>query len=284
MTGIVVKMIKKVDLDMSRIHNDSTTVKAYGKIAGTTRSGLRMANGKSKDHRPDLKQLLFSLTISSDGAVPVYYKTYPGNRTDDTTHIETWDAVRKIAGTGDFTYVADCKVCTPKQLRYIAANGGRVIITMPDTWKESKSFKDVLRTGKIPRKVILRRKIPGSFQELEYFSLFEGQYITLKNGYRIYWYCSSEKKRLDRSRREKRMQKADSQLAFISSKLNRVKLKTKKQIKERIENGCFLSISSDFNDLLNASITALSHGFPPRLMLIKAPFLLIRASYLSLIN
>ncbi len=60
MTEIVVKMIKAVDLDMSRIHNDSTTVKAYGKIGGTTKDGLRMANGKSKDHRPDLKQLLFS--------------------------------------------------------------------------------------------------------------------------------------------------------------------------------------------------------------------------------
>ena len=235
MTEIVVKMIKKIDLDMSRIHNDSTTVKAYGKIGGTTRDGLRMANGKSKDHRPDLKQLLFSLTISSDGAVPVHYKTYPGNRTDDTTHIETWDSVRKIAGRSDFTYVADCKVCTQKQLLYIVANGGRVITVMPDTWKESKSFKDSLRTKKIARKVILRRKIPGSLSELEYFSLFKGQYTTLKNGYAIYWYCSSEKKRLDRARREKRMQKAEGQLAFISSKLNRAKLKTKTQIRKRIE-------------------------------------------------
>jgi len=39
MTEIVVKMINAIDLDMSRIHNDSTTVKAYGKIAGTTRDG-----------------------------------------------------------------------------------------------------------------------------------------------------------------------------------------------------------------------------------------------------
>jgi len=215
MTEIVVKMINKVDLDMSRIHNDSTTVKAYGRIAGTTRDGLRMANGKSKDHRPDLKQLVFSLTISSDGAVPVHYKTYPGNRTDDTTHIETWDTVRKIACTGDFTYVADCKVCTSKQLSYIVANGGHVITIMPDTWKESKSFKDALRTKKIARKVILRKTAPDGLFEYEYFSLFKGQYITLKNGYSIYWYCSSEKKRLDRSRREKRMQKADGQLVLF---------------------------------------------------------------------
>jgi len=133
----------------------------------------------------------------------------------DTTHIETWDAVRKIAGTSDFTYVADCKVCTQKQLLHIVASGGRVITTMPDTWKESKSFKDALRIKKIPRKVILKKTAPDGLFEYEYFSLFEGQYITLKNGYSIYWYCSSEKKRLDRSRREKRMQKADGQLVLF---------------------------------------------------------------------
>ena len=120
-----------------------------------------MANGNSKEHRPDLAQLVFSLTISSDGAVPVHYKTYPGNRTGDTTHIETWDAVREIAGTNNFTYVADCKVCTSKQLSYIVANGGRVIIIMPETWEESKIFKDSLRSSKsskIPESRVM--KIP----------------------------------------------------------------------------------------------------------------------------
>ncbi len=89
MTEIVMKMIRVVGLDLSRVHNDSTTVKAYGKIPGRTKTGLKLARGKSKDYRPDLKQLVFSLSVSSDGAVPVHYKTYPGNRTDDTTHIET---------------------------------------------------------------------------------------------------------------------------------------------------------------------------------------------------
>jgi len=121
------------------------TGKTYGKIPGITRDGLKMANGKSKDHGPDLKQLLFSLTISSDGAVPIHYKTYPGNRTDDTTYIETWDTIREIAGISDFTYVTDCKVCTSRQLSYIAGSCGRVITVMPDTWKESKSFKNSLR-------------------------------------------------------------------------------------------------------------------------------------------
>ena len=236
MTEIVMKMIKTVDLDLSRIHNDSTTVKAYGKIPGTTRTGLKLARGNSKEHRPDLKQLVFSLTISSDGAVPVHYKTYPGNRTDDTTHIETWNTVRRIAGAPEFIYVADCKVCTSKQLSYIVGEGGRIITIMPNTWKESTTFKEELRLEKKNKKRILIRKVPGQITELEYFSLFSGDYRTKKAGYRIYWIHSSEKRKNDLLKREKRLQKAESELLNLLPKLNKRKLKTKEEIESRIES------------------------------------------------
>ncbi len=47
MTEIVVNMIKEVDLALCRVHNDSTTVKAYGRIPGKTRTGLELARGNS---------------------------------------------------------------------------------------------------------------------------------------------------------------------------------------------------------------------------------------------
>ena len=37
---------------------------------------------------------------------------YPGNVTDDKTHIETWNTLQKITGRADFLYVADCKLCS----------------------------------------------------------------------------------------------------------------------------------------------------------------------------
>ena len=236
MTEIVMKMISVLDLDLSRVHNDSTTVKAYGKIPGMTSTGLKLAHGKSKDHRPDLKQLVFSLSVSSDGAVPVHYKTYSGNRTDDTTHIETWNTVRRIAGTHDFIYVADCKVCTTKQLGYIVGKGGRVITIMPETWKEVKTFKEQLRSKKKDKKRIWVRKTPGQMSEFEYFSLFSGQYNTEKAGYRIYWVHSSEKKKNDRLRREHRLEKAERALLNLMPRLNKRKLKTREDIEAQIEN------------------------------------------------
>jgi len=235
MTDIVVTMIKKINLDMKRVHNDSTTVKAYGKIAGVTKDGLRMAKGNNKDHRPDLVHLVFSLTISSDGAIPVHYKTYAGNRTDDTTHIETWNTVKKIAGKNDFVYVADSKVCTSKQLTHIVSNGGRVITVMPNTYKETKTFKDELLSTNIQRKVILKRKMTEGDCNNEYFSLFLGNYETIDDGYAIYWYLSSQKKKLDKNLRQKRIKKADSALLELSLKLNKRDLRTEEAIIDKVE-------------------------------------------------
>ncbi len=194
-----------------------------------------MAKGNNKDHRPDLVHLVFSLTISSDGAVPVHYKTYPGNRTDDTTQIETWNTVKEIAGRSDFTYVADSKVCTSKQLLHIVSNGGRVITVMPNTWRETKIFKQELLTKKISRKVILKRQTPESDYDSEYFSFFSGDYETIDDGYKIYWYLSSEKKRLDKHLRQKRVLRAGSRLTELSLKLNKRDLKTEEKISQEIE-------------------------------------------------
>lgn len=233
-TEIAVETTRIEKLEHTRIHNDSTTVKAYGKIGGTTRSGLFLAHGPSKDHRPDLKQLVYSLTISADGAVPIHYKTYPGNRTDDTTHIETWSALRHIVGKAGFLYVADCKVCTDKQLSYIVRNGGRVVTVMPDTWKESAEFKNQLRQCKKSKQVILRRAIENHEGQVETFSCFSGNQKTHKRHYRLFWIHSTEKRARDRQARETALRKTERLLAELNGRLNKRNLKKPSQIKKRM--------------------------------------------------
>ena len=238
MTEIVVAAIKAFDLKLDRYHNDSTSVKAYGKISGETERGLKLKNGHSKDHRPDLKQLIYSLTISSDGAVPIHCKIYLGNRTDDTTHIETWEALRKIHGSSDFLYVADSKLCTDEQLSYIESNGGRAITIMPQTWGETSIFMDALRSGKIPRQEIWRRDKPGSPLEkpiIEYFYSYDGDHHTGKRNYRIHWIHSSEKSKRDRAFREERLCKTEMMLLDLNLRINARKLKTREKIQEEID-------------------------------------------------
>lgn len=234
MTEIVVKMITTINLDLSRFHNDSTSVKALGKIPGRTKTGLELKRGHSKDHRPDLKQLIFTLTISADGAVPIHFKAYPGNRTDDTTHIETWNKISEITRTIDFIYVADCKVCTTEQLSYIVGKGGKVVTIMPETWKESKTFKDELRTRRKPKKRIWRKKIPSHKNKYQYFSLFDGDYKSNKAGYMIHWIHSSEKAKTDLEKRFDRLEKTDQALRSLLPRLNKRHLTNKTEIEREV--------------------------------------------------
>ena len=235
MTEIVLAVAKEFDIQMDRIHNDSTSVKAYGQIPGKTKSGLELRRGHSKDHRPDLKQLVFSLSISSDGAIPVHYKSYSGNRTDDTTHIETWKMLRKMSGKASFLYVADCKVCTDEQLTYIVEQGGRVVTIIPETWKEVSDFKEKLRKNPRSKKEIWRKQKPRSKKEIEYFSCFDGDHKTYKRGYNIHWIFSSEKKKRDQSSREDRLKKAEQEFTELNTKLNAYHLKEKSDINAAVE-------------------------------------------------
>ncbi len=235
MTDIVIMVVKLFDINLDRIHNDSTTVKAFGEMLGKTITGLELKRGNSKDHRPDLKQLVFSLSVSSDGAVPVHYKCYSGNRTDDTTHIETWNDLCKIVSDPGFIYVADSKLCTDKQLNHIVKNRGRAITIIPETWNEVASFKETLRKQRKAKEIIWRRKKPGSNNENEYFSVFKGEYLTTKRGYKIHWIYSSEKRKRDRKTREKYLRKAEQRLTSLNAKINKRSLKTKIDIQAAVE-------------------------------------------------
>jgi transposase len=232
MTSLVTSYVSAFDVDLGEIHNDSTTVKAYGRMDGRTETGFELKKGHSKDHRPDLKQLVYTLTVSADGGVPIHHHCYPGNYTDDKTHIDTWKILRKITGRPDFLYVADAKLCTDEQLNFIAKNenGGRAITIIPETWGEVQQFKEELRRAPKVRSIIWRRFRPNSETETEYFSVFKGTHTTVKRGYRIYWIYSSEKKKRDRIARETALESAEAELTSLNARLNTRKLKTPQEI------------------------------------------------------
>lgn len=235
MTRLVMQVVKGFDIKLDRIHNDSTSIKAFGKYPGKTDTGFELKHGYSKDHRPDLKQLIYSLSICSDGAVPIHQKAYPGNRNDETTHIETWEQLCRIKGDSNFLYVADSKLCTDSQLSYIVSRQGRAITMVPENYLQVRSFKKSLRERPKPKKEIWRRLKPGSDTELEYFSEFPVTYTTKKGGYRIHWIHSSEKRQRDQVSREQRLIKAEKALMELSGKINIRRLKTQQAIEKKID-------------------------------------------------
>src|SRR5208282_345603 len=101
--------------------------------------------GHSKARRPDLKQLLYNLTVTSDGNVPVFFSSASGNTVDDRTHIGTWDLLYELIGHADFLYVADCKLASSDNLSHIATRGGRFVTVLPRGRSEDIAFRQRLR-------------------------------------------------------------------------------------------------------------------------------------------
>ena len=134
------------------LHNDSTSIRLTGQYRAARGRSIRcrrapwITYGYSKDHRPDLKQLLFILTTTNDGGIPVHFRCSDGNTSDTETHIETWNSLRKIAGRSDFLYVADSKLCTLENMDYIDDNKGRFVTVLPRSRKEDAQFRQWIQT------------------------------------------------------------------------------------------------------------------------------------------
>ena len=116
--AVVTHAVREFAVELDELHNDSTTVTFHGSYEQAAQEATRRGQptpaitwGHNKDHRPDLKQLLFILTVARDGAVPIQFRVQSGNVTDDRTHRDTWDLLAQLTGRRDFLYVGyrpDC--------------------------------------------------------------------------------------------------------------------------------------------------------------------------------
>jgi transposase len=76
-SAIISKAIIKYSVELSKLHFDTTSISLYGKYETDEENPL-VTYGHSKLHRPDLKQVLFGLTVTQQ--FPLLQKTYAGNK------------------------------------------------------------------------------------------------------------------------------------------------------------------------------------------------------------
>ena len=234
-------------LETNQIHNDSTSITFLGEYENEDSEAVKLKHGFNKDHRPDCKQIVFGLNITADGNVPISFELFDGNRTDDTTHIPNWNALREFLGKEDFIYIADCKLCSQKNLNHIHEHGGTFITIVPKNRLEVKQFYEFLKTN--PIKWQYAYETPNSRKKSETITYKTYERGTSKNGYRIIWVHSSAKEQQDKKRRENKIAKAENQLTELSPRLNQYQLKTKEQIEKAIKEA-----SKGASDLLQIQL------------------------------
>lgn len=217
LTALVRRTVTAFAIDLSELHQDTTTVTFSGVYAHQAPADQlnrppRITFGYNKDHRPDLKQLLYSVTVSADGAVPVHCKTYDGNTTDDHVHGDTWLFLRDLIGHSDFLYVADSKLCTRDNLNLIADHQGRFLTVMPRTRSEDIWFRDWLLGHELTWREVHRAPNPRRRDDPDViYHGVEGPQRS-SEGYRLLWYRSSQKEEQDRQARVERLRRARARL------------------------------------------------------------------------
>lgn len=240
MTELVLATLREFKVDVDQLHNDSTTLTLTGEYREADGQELRgkptlvVTYGHNKDHRPDLKQLLFVLTVSADGAVPIHYRAMDGNTNDSVTHIDTWDTLRKLARRPDFLYVADCKLCSRTSLAHIAREGGRFITVLPRNRREDRWFRSFVQVNEPPWEEAVRRPHPRHRHGPEdVWKVVEAQ-LPSKEGYRIVWVWNSLMAAQDADARQARIEKAWIRIEQLQTRLQgkRCRLRLREKVEE----------------------------------------------------
>lgn len=233
---IALHIIKRFELDTRRIHHDTTTITFHGQYRSSSKEP-RITHGINKDHRPDLKQLVFGVNVTADGAVPISHEVYSGNRTDDTLHRSNVDRLREILGREDFIYVADSKLCTRTNLAHVAGYGGKFVTVLPRTRGEDKRFRKILREGgqvRWRKLLVMENKRRKSAPPDRYDTTADGPQRT-SEGHRLLWFRSSQKAEIDAQARTAALMKTESELFDLNTRLNRGKLKQRSVIQKEIK-------------------------------------------------
>lgn len=234
--ALVTHVVAKFQVRLDALHNDSTTVTFCGAYARATQERLQRGRptcaitwGHNKDHRPDLKQLLYILTVSEDGGVPVHFEVRSGNVTDDQTHKATWDLLCQLAGRRDFLYVADSKLATADNMAYLHQHGGRFVTVLPKTRAEDGAFRELVARGLITWRP-LWDKTDAEGNLLDRFATGSHPAQTAE-GYRLLWYHSTRKAELDALARSGRIARALKELALLREKLRSPRTRYRQQAK-----------------------------------------------------
>jgi transposase len=224
LTAVVLRAISEFSIDTDQLHNDSTSISvhgAYRDAVGTPRGGKPtpvITSGHSKDHRPDLKQLVWILTVSADGAVPLAYRLADGNTVDDPTHVPTWDALVAMLGQTNFLYIADSKLCSRTAMSHIDSRGGRFVTVMPRSRAEDSAFREHLQTHTPVWTEAARRSGPRLGDPDQVYSTTPAP-LPSAEGYRIVWVHSTAKASRDAHARAARVEAGVAAIEALDGRL-----------------------------------------------------------------
>ncbi|MGZ4268289.1 MAG: IS1634 family transposase [Solirubrobacteraceae bacterium] len=181
--------------------------------------GLRRL-GHSKDHRPDLPQVVIGLAVTREG-IPVRCWVWPGN-TNDQTVVKEVKADLTGWRLGRAIYVVDSGFSGQDNLRHLRSAGGHYIAGMK------------MRSGMPETEAALSR--PGRYREVKENLRVKEVRVGDGDAAQRFIVCHNpaEAER-DQARRQQRIKRIETELARLKLQRDRAKNKTERDAHQRGE-------------------------------------------------
>lgn len=128
---------------------DTTSISLHGAYDGTPAEGApAVRRGFSKDHRPDLKQLVFGLSLHGAVGIPLSSASMDGNTADK--HANKWN-IEALAGLlpeeDDVTLVGDSKLVDAELFGQLLDEGFHFVSLVPLTYAVRTALVEQIRVA-----------------------------------------------------------------------------------------------------------------------------------------
>ena len=117
-----------------------------------------MRFGRSKDHRPDLRQFKEVLGTLDPVGLPLATATLSGEQADDPHYLPAWQRLVAVIGRPDFLVVGDCKLASLENRAHIQAGGGFYLTPLPMTGHTPAELQAWVLHPPVPMQAI---RLPG---------------------------------------------------------------------------------------------------------------------------
>jgi transposase len=150
------KAVETYQLDVAFAHTDTSSFSLSGEYesevaqeAERVRGAVKVRHGYSKDHRPDLKQVVVTLVTSQKGRIPLWLEALDGNSSDKNSFRKSVDAYCRHLAEGEPPwFVLDSAAYTADNI----AHWGREkkwLTRVPETITEAKTALQSVATDEM---------------------------------------------------------------------------------------------------------------------------------------
>ncbi len=139
-SAALVRAVQVHELDLGRLHLDTTSVAVYGQYSLSEEPAHpedpqaipHVTRGHSKDKRGDLKQIVYGVSVTADGAVPTFGRAASGNRADvQETRFMLQQLSEILPEPRGTTLVGDSKFFSGETLVVAQRHGMHVVTMLP---------------------------------------------------------------------------------------------------------------------------------------------------------